>query len=676
MRMARLHRRLAVLMSLASLLAFAGGAGLVAVSALLTTLGLVIALFWQPSPEFSAKMERLWLPVALLLVARALIHVLVIKDDVVIPVVDLLFLLLTAESLRSLDAANDARIYSLSFALLLASTAYRPGLLFLVAFVAYVVLGTAGLIVGHLRRVAVRQGLDEIPVSRSFLLASASLSTVTLVIAALVFLTFPRVSQGWAGRGETMARSIAGFADEVSLGSHGGRIFGNPQIVLRVEFPNGAPPSPSSLYWRGRSYDRFDGTRWRRSSRLPPSQAPLSWYDRWGRGALSQRIYGAALDSRILFALHPLLDVEAESRVQPISDNAGDHGYWGTTAPVYTAYSLLGRPASDELRSATGGFVPARDFYTQVPTLHPDVLALADSLLSGLPTDFDRAEALVDWFQNEFTYTLDLPASPRQATLDHFLLDRKAGHCEYFSTAMAILLRTQGIPAREVNGFLGGSWSDIGDYLAVTQNEAHAWVEVWFPGYGWVPFDPTPAGRGETLGVSSWFWPGRFLFDAIQHRWNKWVLDYSFQTQFNLFERGREAMTGTARLDPGQAPDTNNGTGPSPIWWATGILLVLFLVVVRSRHTARISQETRIFLKLRDVCRRAGMGRAALHSPMAILKNLEALKHPAAAPARKVIQGYLKARFSGLRLRTEEEKELQDAMAAVRSSLRRPLSEV
>jgi hypothetical protein len=301
---------------------------------------------------------------------------------------------------------------------------------------------------------------------------------------------------------------------------------------------------------------------------------------------------------------------------------------------------------------------------------------LADSLLSDLPTDYDRAETLVSWFQSDFTYTLDLPSSPGEATLDHFLLDRRAGHCEYFSTAMAILLRTQGIPAREVNGFLGGNWSDFGDYLAVTQNEAHAWVEVWFPNYGWVPFDPTPAGRGESLGTSDWFWPGRFLFDAIQHRWNKWVLDYSFQTQFNLFELGREAMTGASRLDPGQAPSAGKGSGPSPIWWGGGVLLVLFLALAHSRRTSRVPQETRIFLKLRDLCRRAGMGRDALHSPMAIIENLEANRHPASAPARKVIQGYLQARFSGLRLRAEEEKELQEALAAARSSLRRPLSGV
>ncbi len=126
MRLARTHRRLIVIMSLASLVAFASGAGVKPLSAILATAGLVLALFWHPSPALSARMERVWLPLALPLVVRALLHVFVIRDDVVIPVVDLLLLLLAAESLRSLDARNDARLYSLSFALLLASTAYRP----------------------------------------------------------------------------------------------------------------------------------------------------------------------------------------------------------------------------------------------------------------------------------------------------------------------------------------------------------------------------------------------------------------------------------------------------------------------------------------------------------------------------------------------------------------------
>ena len=148
MRLALLHRRLTVLMGLAGLLAFAAGAGFEPVSAALAGVALSVALFWHPSPRLSVRLEPIWLPIAGLLVLRAVWHVVVGGDDVVIPVVDLLLLLLCAESLRSLDAPNDTRLYALSFALLLASTAYRPGIVFALAFVTYVTLATVALTLG------------------------------------------------------------------------------------------------------------------------------------------------------------------------------------------------------------------------------------------------------------------------------------------------------------------------------------------------------------------------------------------------------------------------------------------------------------------------------------------------------------------------------------------------
>jgi hypothetical protein len=334
-KLALTHRKLSVFMAMASLTAFAGGAGLEVLSATLAGAGLLLALFWLPSPALGERLDRVWLPLALLLVVRALLHIFVIRDDVVIPVVDLLFLLLIAEALRPLEAQNDARLYSLSFALLLASTAYRPGLLFALAFTAFVGLATVALMVGHLRRLAEKHHVAEIPIPRAFLWTTAALSGVTLVFSALVFLAFPRVSQGWVGRGAPMATSLAGFADEVSLGSHGSQIFGNPQIVLRVEFPGGPPPDFRALYWRGRSYDRFDGVRWSRSGRVGPSLAPPAWYASWGSDLSEQRIYGASLDARVLFALHPTVDIEANSDIQPVIDNVGDIHYWGSAAPAH-----------------------------------------------------------------------------------------------------------------------------------------------------------------------------------------------------------------------------------------------------------------------------------------------------------------------------------------------------
>jgi len=335
-----LHRRLAVAMGLMGLLAFAGGAGFEWLSALLATIALIVAFFWHPDPELSARLERLWLPLATLLVIRALLHVLVIQDDIVIPVVDLLLLLLAAESLRSLDAPNDLRLYALSFALILASTAYRPGILFLIAFVSYIALATVALMVGHLRRQSERHRVREVPLGRGLVGTTGALSGVILLVALFVFLTFPRVSQGWAGRGDTPVSSIAGFSDQVSIGEHGATILGNPEIVLRVEFPDTLPRDLGSLHWRGRSYDRFDGVRWTRSDGLPPSSAPSSWYrEAWDGEIVEQRIFGSALDARVLFALHPALEIDSDNGIQPLFDNAGDFVYWGSGAPAYTAYS-------------------------------------------------------------------------------------------------------------------------------------------------------------------------------------------------------------------------------------------------------------------------------------------------------------------------------------------------
>jgi hypothetical protein len=646
MKLALTHRRLSVLMAMASLVAFAGGAGVEPVATALAGAGLLLALFWQPSNALAQRMEKVWLPLAALLVIRAVL-VLALREDVVIPVVDLLFLLLVAEALRPLEAENDARLYSLSFALLLASTAYRPGIIFAVAFLAYVGLATVALMVGHLRRLGERHGTGDIPIPRSFLLTTASLSAVTLVFSALVFLTFPRVSRGWAGRGEALAGSIAGFSDEVALGTHGSRISGNPQIVLRVEFPEGIPADFRNLHWRGRSYDHFDGIRWRRSPGLPPALAPSAWYSAWGRDLLEQRIYSLPLDARVLFALHPAVDIDPQSGIQPIVDNVGDLQYWGSAAPAYTVQSIRGRPSPEELRSARGGFVPARQFYLQTPPLDAEVLALADSILGGSPTQYDKAQALVEWFQREFSYTLELPGSPREATLEHFLLRRRAGHCEYFSTAMAILLRSQGIAAREVNGFLGGEWSQFGDYLAVTQNQAHAWVEVWFPGFGWVPFDPTPTGSGEGVSERAWFWPGRFLFDAMQHRWNKWILDYSFQTQFGLLQRTRGFFSADEGPEPNVPGRGGRGVPGPTLWWLAGFALLATAGLRPLRRAAGVPPSTRLFLKLREAGRRAGVPRDALHSPLSLLRHLESNRHPGAAPAGRVVNAYLRDRYSG-----------------------------
>jgi len=662
-----LHRRLAVLMGLSGLLAFSGGAGFDPISAVLAAVALLTALVWHPDAGLSARMERIWLPLATVLVVRALFHVFIVRDDVVIPVVDLLLLLLAAESLRSLDAPNDLRLYALSFALILASTAYRPGILFLVAFVGYILLATLALLVGHVRRQSEKYGVREVPLGRGMVGTTGVLSVVILSVAAAVFVTFPRISQGWAGRGETPATSIAGFSDEISLGEHGSTILGNPQIVLRAEFPQGAPDDAASLHWRGRSYDYFDGVRWTRSDALPPSSAPSQWYrDRWSADVVEHTIFGSPLDVRVLFALHPTFEFDSESGIQPLFDNAGDYFYWGSGAPVYTAYAPASPPPPDELRSIERGYTPSDRHYLQLPPLAGRISALADSLTSGLESKYEKVVAIQRWLER-FEYTRTLPASAAEATLEHFLFERRAGHCEYFSSAMVVLLRSIGIHARNVNGFLGGQWSAFGDYLVVTQNEAHSWVEVWFEGYGWVTFDPTPASVGGVELAASWFWPGRIFFDGLQHRWNKWVLDYDVESQIGIFsEIFREEP-----FEPVAEGATDGGEeGRRP--WVTALLaLVLLSGFSWARRVGpRRGPATAMYLKLRQSCARAGLGVAPGMTPLALLERIRRERAGAEGSATRVVDLYLRSRFGGEDLGNSGLHEMRKALEHARKLLR------
>lgn len=666
MRLARLHRRLVVLMGFAGLLAFAAGAGFEPVSAALAATALSVALFWQPSRAASARLEPVWLPVAALLVARALWHVFVVGDDVVIPVVDLLLLLLSAESLRSLDAPNDARMYALSFALLLAATAYRPGVVFAIAFAIYVGLATVTLTVGHLRRKAARHGVAEPPLDRSLVATSAGLGTVVLAMSALVFLTFPRVSRGWSGRGDVPMVSVAGFSESVSIGEFGSQIVGNPQIVLRIEFPDGPPPDLSTLYWRGRTFDRFDGTRWSRTYPMPPSGAPSAWYrERWQGPLFRQRIFASAMEAKVLFAQHPVLRIDADRRTGAVFDNAGDFVYWGAAAPAYTAWSMTAPPPANELRAATGTFNPGRNRYLQLPPVSDELRALAASITAGATNRYDQALAVQSYLRT-FAYTLELPRTAAEATLEHFLFRRRAGHCEYFSTAMVVLLRTLGVQAREVNGFRGGEWSQFGDYLAVTQNQAHSWVEVWFPNYGWVTFDPTPGGAGSSNAATAWYWPGRFLFDGMQHRWNKWVLEYNVETQGGLLDRLRRL--GDEGVPEPTAPDGSRGKA----WWGlTALLLaVAGAAWALTRRAASRPFETRAYLRLVELCRRAEIVGLEPVAPLELVEALERHAHPAARPARRLVELYLRARFGAMPLDEAERRAVADALGRARGLLR------
>ena len=664
-----LHRRLAAGMGLASLAAFISGAGLDTPAPLVAAAALVLSLFWAPGARLQRILDPTWRVVALMLAARALYNVVLSPDDIVLPMVDLLLVLLVSENLKEHGEAGDTRVYSLSFALLIAACAYRPGFVFALSFIAYCALSIVALMVGHLIRKLNEHEMREVRLERPFLLRVASLSIIMLVLSAVVFAAFPRVSHGWVIRGTQNSSSVVGFGDRVSLAEHGGRIYPNPEVVLRIEFPEGKPQDVRDLHWRGRSYDFFDGVAWDRSPGLPRTAPTTGFYaTRWPGRRMVARIYAAALDIPVLFGIQPVLDVQPHSAIRAMQDNVGDLWYFGSATPTYDVISAIEPPTPEQLRKADGAPLRGARAYLQLPPLSARIKRLADSLTANAPTEYDKVVAIQNWLRT-FRYTLELPATAREATLEYFLFRRRAGHCEYFSTAMAVLLREVGIPARNVNGFLGGDWNDFGQFLTVTQNQAHSWTEVFFPGYGWVTFDGTPAAAADFAEqADTWNGPFRKVFDGFEHRWDKWILEYNLEKQVNLFARVTEPF---ARRDSGGRVQWNPAiVQVIKVAFIAGVLLLLIMAIVRRGKFDTVGWEGRVYLRLRRQYEKAGYSARRHDAPAIFVEKMRQQNAPGVDDAQRAIDLYLRSRFGGEELSDDSRRELREAAQRARKALR------
>ena len=165
-----------------------------------------------------------------------------------------------------------------------------------------------------------------------------------------------------------------------------------------------------------------------------------------------------------------------------------------------------------------------------------------EDITASAPSNYDKAVALEQYLSTHFGYTLELPRTLPPDPLANFLFERKKGHCEYFASSMAVMLRSLRIPSRIVTGFRGGEFNDLTGQYVVRASDAHSWVEAYFPGSGWISFDPTPAGSLPTRTG----WSRMQLYvDAAASFWREWIINYDVSHQRTL---GKDAATNTRRF--------------------------------------------------------------------------------------------------------------------------------
>jgi transglutaminase-like putative cysteine protease len=334
---------------------------------------------------------------------------------------------------------------------------------------------------------------------------------------------------------------------------------------MRVEFDQASGSQEArSLYWRGVAFDAYSEGRWERSRTAPSTTLQRSYAgpntmryhllyadpttlsnvldDRISE-SLRQQIYLEPISDDVLFGASMPQAFELTERLGPRLERPQDtrndemritHG----TGIKYVAYSQTARPDSDVLRAALDTLPSGYESYRQVPAELPARIAKhARDITKDAKSTYDKVVAVEQWLESNLTYTLEMRSPGEQEPIDFFLFTRRKGHCEYFASAMTIMLRTLGIPARNVNGFLGGEWNEYDEYLAVRARDAHSWVEVYFDGVGWVTFDPTPSSSAGSSAEDDGGLAGRMrrYLDTVRFQWFQWVIEYDLHRQTSLF---------------------------------------------------------------------------------------------------------------------------------------------
>jgi transglutaminase-like putative cysteine protease len=456
----------------------------------------------------------------------------------------------------------------LAFLMVLASAVLTVDSVFLFSFAAFLLMAVATFVLMEMRRsgqaanIQARHSGD--PQERRRLALSLAriapaLMLVILVVAAALFFLIPRRPVGYLGGYSIGTDFSSGFSDHVQLGQIG-QIQQSNAVVMHVQI-DGDLAGRYDLRWRGVALSDFDGHSWskpREQSALDRSfddSFQIPQLQKWsltshvapvlaGQQIIHYRVLMEPIGTNVLFLAPWARSVSGTYRLLA-ADSGGAVYNFDTQRAVsrYEAYSDIAAPPVDELRAA-GQNLPREiaATYLRLPLVDPRVPRLAEQITSGARNNFDKAAGLEQYLKTRFGYTLDLPRTPPKDPIANFLFERKQGHCEYFASSMAVMLRTLGIPSRVVNGFRSDEFNDLTGNYVVRAKDAHAWVEAYFPGYGWQTFDPTPGGAANT--PQGWARVGLYV-DAMASFWRDWIVSYDSSHQHVL---GQAAISGTRGL--------------------------------------------------------------------------------------------------------------------------------
>ncbi len=603
----------------------------------------------------------------------------------------------------------------LAFLMVLAAAVLTVDSVFLFSFAVFMMMAVGTFVLmemrrsGHAANIQARHSNDPQEHRHlAFALArvAPALMLMILIGGGVVFFVMPRMSAGYMGAYSFGTDLSSGFSDHVQLGQIG-QIQQSSAVVMHIQI-DGDSVGRSDLHWRGVTLARFDGHTWsNRREQFPLQRQSDNTFEVpqtnevLPSGATSSvtrehlihyRVLMEPIGTNVFFLAPWARRVSGNYRMLG-ADPGGAVYNFDTQHAIsrYEADSDIGVTPPADLRTAGRNYPPLiAATYLRLPQFDPRVPRLAAQITNSASSEFDKAAAIENYLRTRFGYTLELPRTAVKDPIANFLFERKQGHCEYFASSMAVMLRTLGIPSRVVNGFRTDEFNDLTGNYVVRAKDAHAWVEAYFPGYGWQTFDPTPAGASGT--PQGWNRLALYV-DAMASFWRDWVVSYDTSHQFAL---GQAAFSGTRGMWEGArkwaqihyeamlkwARRSQDRVEHSPGRWAIlgGAIAVVFLLLGNLGRIARLLHEKWLrahperspeqaaamwYQRMARALARRGMAKPAAQTPQEFVRRIEdsRLREPVA----RFTAVYESARFGNS---TDDAQRLPELYEEVASATR------
>lgn len=515
-----------------------------------------------------------------------------------------------------------------------------------------------------------------------------ALLLLIFTFALPLFLIAPRSGSAAITRSGGGLSNFIGFSETVTLGEIG-TLKRDDGLVMRVRVDDAE--SPRGLRWRGIALDEFTGNRWRKSPEArrpdPAVTERAGFYQLGTTEALhrltTQTFFLEPLESPVLFAAPrvvalqgdlPFIRVDAEGSIQ-----SRRHDF---ERIMYKAISDTDEPPAEQLRRDMRGYPASFQRYLQLPeTLDPRIVTLARTMIieAHARNRYDAAKAIEWQLQRDYGYSLEMKAGGADPLAD-FLFNVKTGHCEYFSTAMTVMLRTHGIAARVVNGFLPGEYNEAAGAYTVRQSDAHSWVEVYFPeSRSWVTFDPTPsAGRVEPVHTGLAAQLQKYA-EALELLWFQYVVGYDKQEQRSLAVSLHNQIFDYTRTLTKLLATVRGYLTTNVLIIAAGVIVLLLglsLVFFGKRlwpllwrrgagrviEDGRAYSEVQFYEKLLALMEQRGVSRDKAQTPLEFAGNLKS------SEAMIITRAYNRVRYGRERLSSSEQREVERALGALEAA--------